>query len=51
MARLMYTAITSLDGYIEDEDGRFDGAAPDTEASIRVGARRGERPRRLNTSR
>jgi dihydrofolate reductase len=31
MARLIYTAITSLDGYIEDEEGRFDWAVPDLE--------------------
>jgi len=31
MAKLVYSAITSLDGYIEDEDGRFDWAAPDAE--------------------
>lgn len=31
MARLIYSAITSLDGYIEDPDGRFDFAAPDAE--------------------
>ncbi len=31
MAKLIYTAITSLDGYIEDEEGRFDWAAPDAE--------------------
>jgi dihydrofolate reductase len=29
VARLIYTAITSLDGYIEDEDGSFDWSAPD----------------------
>jgi dihydrofolate reductase len=29
MARLVYTAITSLDGYIEDESGKFDWAEPD----------------------
>ena len=28
---LAYTAITSLDGYIADEDGRFDWSAPDEE--------------------
>jgi dihydrofolate reductase len=28
MAKLIYAAIASLDGYIEDEDGRFDWAAP-----------------------
>lgn len=28
MARLIYSAITSLDGYVADEDGNFDWAAP-----------------------
>jgi dihydrofolate reductase len=31
MGKLIYSAITSLDGFIEDEDGRFDWAAPDEE--------------------
>src|ERR671917_2587814 len=31
MAKLIYAAIMSLDGYIEDEDGTFDWAAPDDE--------------------
>jgi dihydrofolate reductase len=31
MAKLVYTAITSLDGYVEDEGGKFDWAAPDEE--------------------
>ncbi|HEY3013954.1 MAG TPA: dihydrofolate reductase family protein [Nocardioides sp.] len=31
MGRLIYSAITSLDGYVEDPDGRFDWAAPDEE--------------------
>ena len=31
MAKLSYTAITSLDGFIEDEGGRFDWAMPDPE--------------------
>ena len=31
MAKLIYTALTSLDGYIEDESGRFDWAMPDAE--------------------
>jgi hypothetical protein len=31
MAKLIYAAITSLDGYVEDEEGRFDWAAPDDE--------------------
>jgi dihydrofolate reductase len=29
VGKLIYSAITSLDGYIEDEDGNFDWAAPD----------------------
>jgi dihydrofolate reductase len=29
MARLIYTAITSIDGYVADENGNFDWAAPD----------------------
>src|ERR1700734_63959 len=31
MAILTYVAIASLDGYVEDEEGRFDWAAPDDE--------------------
>ncbi len=31
MARLIYSAIASLDGYIEDADGRFEWAEPDEE--------------------
>src|SRR5262245_22828314 len=31
MATLIYSAITSLDGYIADEHGSFDWAAPDEE--------------------
>src|SRR5829696_4600617 len=31
MAKLIYSAITSLDGYIADEDGHFDWAVPDEE--------------------
>jgi dihydrofolate reductase len=31
MANLIYSAITSLDGYIEDKSGKFDWAAPDEE--------------------
>ena len=31
MANLIYSAITSLDGYIEDTDGKFDWAVPDEE--------------------
>jgi dihydrofolate reductase len=29
MTRLIYSAIASLDGYVEDEQGNFDWAAPD----------------------
>jgi dihydrofolate reductase len=42
MATLVYTAITSLDGYIEDSDGNFDWAAPDAEVHAFVNDR--ERP-------
>ena len=31
MASLIYLAIGSLDGYVEDEQGKFDWAAPDEE--------------------
>src|ERR1051326_8546474 len=31
MARLIYSAITSLDGYVADRDGNFDWATPDEE--------------------
>jgi dihydrofolate reductase len=31
VARLIYSAIASLDGYVEDAGGRFDWAAPDEE--------------------
>jgi hypothetical protein len=31
MAKLIYPAITSLDGYVADEDGNFDWAEPDEE--------------------
>ncbi len=32
MAKLIYFTPTSLDGYIADEPGNFDWAAPDEEA-------------------
>ncbi len=32
MAKLIYVAITSLDGYIEDGDGKFDWGMPDEQA-------------------
>jgi dihydrofolate reductase len=31
MASLIYSMIASLDGYIADEDGKFDWAEPDEE--------------------
>lgn len=31
MANLIYSAITSLDGYVADEEGNFDWAMPDEE--------------------
>jgi dihydrofolate reductase len=31
MAKLIYSGITSLDGYIADENGKFDWSAPDDE--------------------
>jgi len=31
VARLIYSTISSLDGYVADEDGNFDWAAPDEE--------------------
>jgi dihydrofolate reductase len=31
MAKLIYSGITSLDGYVEDEDGNFDWGVPDEE--------------------
>lgn len=38
MAKLTYTAIMSLDGYIEDEDGAFDWAEPDAEVHAFINA-------------
>lgn len=34
MAKLIYAAIASLDGYVEDEAGRFDWAMPDKEVHL-----------------
>jgi hypothetical protein len=31
MVKLIYSAITSLDGYVEDAEGKFDWAEPDEE--------------------
>jgi hypothetical protein len=41
LAKLIYSAITSLDGYVADEDGNFEWAAPDAEVH------RTSTPRRL----
>jgi dihydrofolate reductase len=38
MASLIYLAIGSLDGYVEDEQGKFDWAAPDEEVHAFVNA-------------
>ena len=31
MAKLIYSTIASLDGYVADEDGNFDWTVPDEE--------------------
>jgi dihydrofolate reductase len=36
MARLIYSALTSLDGYVADEDGNFDWAKPSEEVHVFV---------------
>ena len=36
MAKLIYSSIASLDGYVADEDGNFDWAAPDEEVHVFV---------------
>ncbi len=36
MAKLIYTAIMSLDGYVADDDGNFDWAEPDEEVHALV---------------
>ena len=36
MAKLIYSAITSLDGYVADRDGNFDWAEPDEEVHTYV---------------
>ena len=38
MAKLIYSVITSLDGYVADRDGNFDWAAPDEEVHTFVNA-------------
>ena len=34
MAKLIYSSIASLDGYMADTSGNFDWAAPDEEVSL-----------------
>jgi len=36
MAKLIYAAISSLDGYVEDAEGKFDWSAPDEEVHAYV---------------
>ena len=33
MSKLIYSALASLDGYVEDSEGNFDWAAPDEEVA------------------
>jgi hypothetical protein len=37
MAKLIYSAIASLDGYVADEEGNFDWSEPDDVAPMVVG--------------
>jgi len=39
MAKLIYDAFTSLDGYVADEDGNFDWAALDEEVHAFINSR------------
>lgn len=42
MAKLVYTGITSLDGYVADADGNFDWSAPDQEVHSYVNEHEGD---------
>jgi hypothetical protein len=44
MAKLIYTAITSLDGYVADEDGNFDWSAPEHRVECQDADRASLRP-------
>jgi hypothetical protein len=46
MAKLVYSAITSLDGYIADKDGKVDWAVPDEEVLAFINDLERSRPRR-----
>ena len=48
MARLIYSAIMSLDGYTADADGHFEWAAPDEEVHAFVNEL--ERPAPVSTA-
>jgi hypothetical protein len=48
--KLIYSAIMSLDGYIEDQNGKFDWAVPDESRSRRSPARRATQPRSWDQS-
>jgi hypothetical protein len=41
MGKLIYAANTSLDGYLEDENGSFDWSVPDLTRATRAALRRG----------
>ncbi len=43
MAKLIYSAIASLDGYVEDSQGKFGWAAPDDEVHAFVNPDHGPR--------
>ena len=37
MAKLVYSMLTSLDGYLADEHGNFDWSVPDDEVHLHYG--------------
>ena len=45
MAKLIYSAITSHDGYVEDKRGNFDWAMPDAQAHAFIKGQAGQRRR------
>ena len=46
MVKLIYSPIASLDGYVEDEQGKFDWAAPEDEVHAFVNELERHRPLR-----